>query len=530
MTYRALLIGNSTFEADAGLNPLNAPTKDVARLHRALVDSETGLFNDENVRLVTERKHDEILDELDEFFASGSREDLMFLYYSGHGILDDHSHLYLCGRDTRSDRLPRTGISDETINDFIRGADSMRTILVLDCCSSGMFKGGAIDTQLGGPGRYVVSSARGRTLANDSQSPTGTSLFTEHLVEGLLGGAVDSNGDGLIDLHEIYDYVKKRLAQTSKQIPHSRFDGDGDVSLARIKQASPALAIAAEPIKSRHALEAPFGLSESAITLRDVDHDEKLRPEVVEILRFTDDDIDIAADTLDDWLQVEVKGDRLLVTLSPGEGNNRGKILVRDRVSGSVQILRVDAFVRPAPATPVERPVAPSQPTTPAPQNAAANAPVAPVAPEERAPAPPAETYRVPPPPPPPAGQPSSPQWGQTGPQYSNQSAYNPAYNPTYVPPPQQPQVYRVPPVPGSRPGTNGMAVASLVLSLFWLYGIGSVLAIVFARKAKRQIAQTGQSGGGMATAGTIIGWLGIAGLILVILIAIAAQNSGTGT
>jgi hypothetical protein len=50
MTYRALLIGNSLFEADAGLNPLNAPAKDVARLHRALVDSATGLFAAENVR------------------------------------------------------------------------------------------------------------------------------------------------------------------------------------------------------------------------------------------------------------------------------------------------------------------------------------------------------------------------------------------------------------------------------------------------------------------------------------------------
>jgi uncharacterized caspase-like protein len=218
MTYRALLIGNSTFDLDASLNPLNAPTKDVARLHRALVDGETGLFDDENVRLVTERRHDEIMDELDEFFRSGQRDDLMLFYYSGHGLLDEHNHLYLCGRDTRSDRLARSGISDDDINRFIRNANSSRTVIVLDCCSSGMFKGGSIAEQIGGPGKYVVTSTRGKALANDALTPTGTSLFTEHLVEGMLGGAPDSNGDGLIDLHEIYDYVKRRLAETSNGI------------------------------------------------------------------------------------------------------------------------------------------------------------------------------------------------------------------------------------------------------------------------------------------------------------------------
>jgi caspase domain-containing protein/uncharacterized protein DUF4190 len=537
MTYRALLIGNSTFEGDASLNALNAPTKDVARLHRALVDPETGLFNDEHVRLVTERKHDEILDELDEFFASGSRDDLMFLYYSGHGILDEYSHLYLCGRDTRSDRLARTGISDETINNFIRGATSTRTVLVLDCCSSGMFKGGPIGTQLGGPGRYIVSSARGNTLANDSQSPTGTSLFTEHLVEGLLGGAKDSNGDGLIDLHEIYDYVKKRLAETSKQIPHSRFDGDGDISLARIKQPSPAIAIAADSVKARHAAEAPFGLSESAITLRDVDPDERLRPEIVEVCRFSDDDIDIAAETLDDWLEVEVKGDRLAVTLRPHEGNNRGKIMVRDRISGSVQTLRVDAFVRPRPArTTAPAPASePSRPPTPA-KGAESRAP------SQAAGAGSYPTYGGSVAPPPPPSTRSYPPPYQPTPQYPYQpSPYNqggPPPGPYRQPGPAVPPPYQQPSPPyqpasgqGPRPGTNGLAVASLVLSLVWIYGIGSIAAILFARSAKKQIAKTGQTGRALATAGAVIGWIGLALVGLIIIIAIiAAANSGTQT
>jgi hypothetical protein len=580
MTYRALLIGNSTFEADAALNALNAPTKDVARLHGALVDPDSGLFQDERVRLVTERKHDEILDELDEFFASGSRDDLMLLYYSGHGVLDEFNNLYLCGRDTRSDRLARTGISDATINDFIRGAASRRTVLVLDCCSSGMFKGGAIGSQLGGPGRYIVSSARGKTLANDAQSPTGTSLFTEHLVEGLLGGARDINGDGLIDLHEIYDYVKKRLSETSKQVPNIRFEGDGDISIARCKH-TPAIAIATDSSNAapRHSVERAFGLSESVITLRDVDPDEHLTPEVIEICRFTDDDMDFAVETLNDWLRAEVVADRLVVKMRPREGTNRGKILVRDRRSGSVQTLRVDAFVRSrsaperpasgrptvsagsgkgpdtgtaAAAEPTARPTAERTAQSSMPASAGAstrrlaqprNRQAAP--PNQQPPVAPVPTHQPWVPPQhkphvaqgeqyPPQNQPWAAPPNQLKPPRSvpRNGEYLPPRSQPYVPPPNQaplPQpLYVAPHGQGvAQQGNNGMAIASLVLSLIWIWGVGSIAAILLGRSAKKQIARTGQGGSGIATAGVVIGWIGLALMVLVIVGALAA-NSGS--
>ena len=235
MTYRALLIGNSVFDADAGLNPLNAPVKDVARLHQALVDSDTGLFDDDHVRLVTERTCNDILDELDRFFDAGRKDDLLLLYYSGHGLLDERNQLYLCGRDTRSDRLLRTAVSNVRVNEFVSQSMCQCTVIVLDCCSSGMFKGGPVGAQMAGPGRYIVSSTRGAALANDAAAATGTSLFTEHLVEGLLGAAPDTNDDGYIDLREIYDYVRSCLVETTKQVPHCRFDGDAALSLAKVR-------------------------------------------------------------------------------------------------------------------------------------------------------------------------------------------------------------------------------------------------------------------------------------------------------
>lgn len=70
------------------------------------------------------------------------------------------------------------------------------------------------------------------------------------------------------------------------------------------------------------------------------------------------------------------------------------------------------------------------------------------------------------------------------------------------------------PPQPGRVSGrrTNGLAVASLILGILWMYWVGSILAIIFGTIARRQIdASHGtQDGRGMATAGIILGWVGL--------------------
>src|SRR3990170_690939 len=59
---------------------------------------------------------------------------------------------------------------------------------------------------------------------------------------------------------------------------------------------------------------------------------------------------------------------------------------------------------------------------------------------------------------------------------------------------------------------TNGMAIASLVLGIVWVYGVGSILALVFGYMAKGQIDGSGgrETGRGMATAGIVLGWIGV--------------------
>ena len=77
---------------------------------------------------------------------------------------------------------------------------------------------------------------------------------------------------------------------------------------------------------------------------------------------------------------------------------------------------------------------------------------------------------------------------------------------------------------PAQQGGTNGLSVAAMVVSIVGAlglicYGGGAVLGIVGAimgHIARKQIRTTGEGGGGMATAGIIIGWI-VTGLGVVI-------------
>lgn len=90
---------------------------------------------------------------------------------------------------------------------------------------------------------------------------------------------------------------------------------------------------------------------------------------------------------------------------------------------------------------------------------------------------------------------------------------------PAYGYPQQQ---YPVPmyPVPVVQRKTNGMAIASMVLGILWLYWIGSILALIFGMVAKSQIDSSGgtQDGRGMAIAGIVLGWVGV-GILLLFLV-----------
>ena len=72
---------------------------------------------------------------------------------------------------------------------------------------------------------------------------------------------------------------------------------------------------------------------------------------------------------------------------------------------------------------------------------------------------------------------------------------------------------------------TNGLAIASMVLGILWLYWIGSILALVFGYVARKQIRERNEAGGGMATAGIVLGWIGVGILALAFVVGVAGSS-----
>lgn len=225
----ALIIGNTEY-TDPGLAQLTAPGRDAEDLAHILQDPQIGAFDD--VRVLLNQFSSTIVEAIDEFFNHKKPDDLLLLYFSGHGIRDEFGALYLAVRNTFRAKLRSTAVKSDYIREVMDQSRSRRQVLILDCCNSGAFAQGtksatgvSIGTASafeGGYGRVILTASDSTQYAWEGDQVIGetdNSLFTHYLVEGLKGEA-DLDGNGRITVDELYDYTyeKVKLA-TPKQTP-----------------------------------------------------------------------------------------------------------------------------------------------------------------------------------------------------------------------------------------------------------------------------------------------------------------------
>lgn len=248
----ALLIGVSEYEP--GLNPLPAAVKDVEALRRILQDPELGDFHE--VKVLTNPDPQTMQYEVETLFTGRTREDLVLLFFSGHGIKDDGNALYFATRITRKnskgDLIRSTAVPARFIHEVMNNSRAKRQAIVLDCCFSGAFDpalqakdDGSVDlrSQLGAEGRVVLASSSS-TQYSFEQHGSDLSLYTRYLVEGIETGAGDRNEDGKVSVRELHEYATSRVHDTAPNMTPKLItlkDMGFDMVLAKAKITDPKL-------------------------------------------------------------------------------------------------------------------------------------------------------------------------------------------------------------------------------------------------------------------------------------------------
>ncbi|MQY25992.1 caspase family protein [Nocardia aurantia] len=220
-----MLLGTTTFIAGE-LPDLPAVGNNVTDLARVLTSPRgTGLLPENCTTLVDEADLTRIGDTV--ITAAEQAEDLLLVYYAGHGLIDRNGLLYLSLPATRQDpdRVGWTALSLEMLRGTLSGAKAANRLLILDCCFSGL----AIDLM-----GDVTSAVAGQlevagtcTLASSpanrpSRAPADArhTAYTGELLEVLRRGPDD--GHELLTIFDIHDYLAKALPAKGFPRPEQR--------------------------------------------------------------------------------------------------------------------------------------------------------------------------------------------------------------------------------------------------------------------------------------------------------------------
>ena len=240
----ALLIGVSDY--GEGLEALSAPPKDVVAVKRVLENSDLGGFDPDHITALINPALAEMREKIEDLFIRSSKQDLILLYFSGHGITDDNNRLYLTTRNTSKTRYRSRSVPASFIQDLSDDTYAKRQVIILDCCYSGAFAEGwqrkgdvkvELEQELGKEGRVVLTSSSS-TQVSFQQEDADLSLYTQYLLEGIEEGGADADQDGLVTVRELHNYAKQKVQEVKPKMKPDIIvanDEGYDILLSKVK-------------------------------------------------------------------------------------------------------------------------------------------------------------------------------------------------------------------------------------------------------------------------------------------------------
>jgi uncharacterized caspase-like protein len=116
----ALLIGVSDYEP--GLDRLPSAVNDVVAMQQVLTNPDMGEFAATDVTVLQNPDRQAMENAIYTLFANRAKEDLVLLYFSGHGVVDDGGEFYFASRSTRKEQgrlVPPTAVAARSVRDWM---------------------------------------------------------------------------------------------------------------------------------------------------------------------------------------------------------------------------------------------------------------------------------------------------------------------------------------------------------------------------------------------------------------------------
>jgi len=183
-----------------------------------------------------------------EFLAQADKEDLVVIYFSGHGMPEPGTEdFFMLCHDTDPDHLVSTAFPMWDIETALRRRfiKAERVVVFADACHAGGIAGetgarAAADNAVHLYLQQLASAERGRLIFTASEARElsfesskfggGHGVFTHFLLQGL-GGAADADKNGVVTAGEIIEYVRSGVMTATGNKQHPRLAGDFDRNL-----------------------------------------------------------------------------------------------------------------------------------------------------------------------------------------------------------------------------------------------------------------------------------------------------------
>jgi uncharacterized protein len=212
-------------------DPLALAKADAESIVKALTKEKSGYYGRVSLtkRLDREASPATVLSDLRAAVEQATEDDTILLFFAGHGARTADGRYFMMTSSSDPARLSETAIQWTAVSAILSRARG-RVIVIVDACHAGQT--GAVQatndqavsslTAASNAALIVLAASKGRQ-ESEEMAATGGGVFTQSLAR-ILGPErvkADTNGDGLLDVSEIYRAVRQAVvtATQGRQTP-----------------------------------------------------------------------------------------------------------------------------------------------------------------------------------------------------------------------------------------------------------------------------------------------------------------------